>query len=145
MNSRCPETIFEAIHGPLRLQSMQHPLKLAQFGLSALRSANGIARSHFKGTAARAIFTGMSAHSSLPLDTPGTGAAGLLLGMTAHAVGWPLARGGSQKIVNALAAYLRALSGEIVTGIEVKSLDQLPPSRVVLCDITPRQLLRIAG
>jgi phytoene dehydrogenase-like protein len=81
----------------------------------------------------------------LPLNTPGTAAAGLLLGLLAHAVGWPLPRGGSQKITDALTAYLRDLGGEIVTGVEVKSLDSLPPADVVLCDITPRQLLRIAG
>ena len=140
------ETILGAFHGPLRPQAiLAHPFKLAHFGLPALRGANGLARSQFKGTAARAIFAGVSGHSMLPLDTPGTAAAGLLLMLMAHAVGWPFPRGGSQKIVEALAAYLRDLGGEIVTGVEVKSLDALPSSGVVLCDITPRQLLRIAG
>ncbi len=140
------ETIMDAFHGPLRPATiLAHPFKLAHFGLPALRGAAGLARSQFKGPAARAIFAGISGHSMLPLDTPGTAAAGLLLGMLAHAVGWPLPRGGSQKIVDALAAYLRDLGGEIVTGVEVKALDELPAARVVLCDITPRQLLRIAG
>jgi phytoene dehydrogenase-like protein len=140
------EMIIEAFHGPLRPQAiLTHPFKLAHFGLPALRGASGLVRSQFKGAAARAIFAGVSGHAMLPLDTPGTAAAGLLLVMLAHAVGWPLPRGGSQKIMDALAAYLRDLGGEIVTGTEVKSLDALPPARVVLCDITPRQLLRIAG
>jgi phytoene dehydrogenase-like protein len=140
------ETILDAFHGPLRPQALlSHPFKLAQFGLPALRGARGLARAQFKGSAARAIFAGVSGHSMLPLDTPGTAAAGLLLGLLAHAVGWPLPRGGSQKIVDALAAYLRELGGEIITGVEIKALDALPSTGVVLCDITPRQLLRIAG
>ena len=140
------QIILEAIHGPLRPQLLvRHPFKLAQFGLPALRSASGLGKGQFKGQTARALFAGMSAHSMLRLDTPTSGAAGLLLGMLAHAVGWPLPRGGSQRIVDALAAYLRDLGGEIVTGVEVKSLDMLPEARVILCDITPRQLLRIAG
>lgn len=140
------ETILAAFHGPLRPQAiLAHPFKLAHFGLPALRGASGLAHSQFKGSAARAIFAGVSGHSMLPLDTPGTAAAGLLLILLAHAVGWPFPRGGSQKIIDALAAYLCDLGGEIVTGVEVKSLDALPSAGVVLCDITPRQLLRIAG
>lgn len=139
------QNIIEAFLAPLRPQVMRHPWQMAQFGLSAIQSAGGLARSHFKGESARALFAGMSAHSILPLDTPPAAAAGLVLGMLAHAVGWPLPRGGSQTLSDALAAYLRDLGGEIVTGMEVKSLDTLPPARVVLCDVTPRQLLRIAG
>ncbi|HEX7735717.1 MAG TPA: NAD(P)/FAD-dependent oxidoreductase [Ktedonobacteraceae bacterium] len=140
------ETIIDAFHGPLRPQAiLAHPFKLAHFGLPALLGASGLVRTQFKGQAARAIFAGISGHAMLPLNTPGTAAAGLLLGILAHAVGWPLPRGGAQKIVDALAAHLRDLGGEIVTGVEVKSLDSLPPAEVVLCDITPRQLLRIAG
>ncbi len=140
------QEIIDAFYGPLRPRAiLPHPFKLAQFGLLAIRSANALARSHFKGSAARAIFAGMSEHSILPLDAPTSAAAGLMLSMLAHAVGWPIAGGGSQKIADALAAYLRDLGGEIVTGVEVQSLDELPPARVVLCDITPRQLLRIAG
>lgn len=140
------ETILAAFHGPLRLRPiLTHPFKLAHFGLPALRTASGLARTHFKGAVARALFAGVSAHSMLPLDTPGTAAAGLLLALLAHAVGWPIPRGGSQKIVDALAAYLRTLGGEIVTGREVTSLETLPPTKVILCDVTPRQLLRLAG
>jgi phytoene dehydrogenase-like protein len=140
------QTIMDAFHGPVRPQAiLPHALKLAHFGLLAMRSASGLARSQFKRSAARAIFAGMSGHSMLPLDVAPSAAAGLLLGILAHAVGWPLARGGSQKISDALVAYLRDLRGEIITGVEVKSLDILPPAKVVLCDITPRQLLRVAG
>jgi phytoene dehydrogenase-like protein len=140
------QTIMDAFHGPVRPQAiLPHALKLAHFGLLAMRSASGLARSQFKRSAARAIFAGMSGHSMLPLDVAPSAATGLLLGILAHAVGWPLARGGSQKISDALVAYLRDLGGEIITGVEVKSLDILPPAKVVLCDITPRQLLRVAG
>jgi phytoene dehydrogenase-like protein len=140
------QTIIDAFLGPLRPQViLPHPFKIAQFGLPALRSAANLARTHFKGSAARALFAGMSGHSILPLEAPATSAIGLMLGILAHAVGWPLPRGGSQKIVDALAAYLQDLGGQIVTGEEVKSLNALPPARVILCDITPRQLLEIAG
>lgn len=140
------QVIIDAFYGPFRPRAfLPHPFKLARFGLPALRSASGLARSRFKGSAAQAIFAGMSAHAMLPLETATSAAVGLVFGMLAHTVGWPLPRGGSQKIMDALAAYLRDLGGELVTGMEVKSLDALPPARVVLCDITPRQLLRIAG
>lgn len=140
------ETIIDSFFGPLRPQAIiPHPFKMAQFGLPALRSAAALARSQFKGKAARGIFAGMAGHSMLTLDTPATAAIALILGLLAHAVGWPMPRGGSQKISEALAAYLRDLGGEVATGIEVKSLGALPPARVVLCDVTPRQLLRIAG
>src|SRR5947208_2090703 len=86
-----------------------------------------------------------SAIHALALEQPSSAAAGLLLAIPGHTVGWPLPRGGSQKIVDALAAYLRSLGGEIITGVEVKSIGALPPTSVILFDITPRQLLRIAG
>ena len=140
------ERITGAFLSPLRLQPLvAHPFSLASFGLEALRSASGLAESRFQGEAARAIFAGMCAHSMLPLDCATSAAAGLVLGMLGHALGWPLPRGGSQQIVNAMAACLRSLGGEIVGGVEVKSLEMLPSARVVLCDITPQQLLRIAG
>src|SRR5262249_53234252 len=88
---------------------------------------------------------GMGAHSMLPLEQPLSSAACLVLGTLGHAVGWPLPRGGSQVIADAMTAYLRALGGEIVTNTEVRSLKELPAARAVLCDVTPRQLLGIAG
>jgi phytoene dehydrogenase-like protein len=129
--------------GPLRRP--RHPIALARFGLRAIRSVRGLAESLFEGERARALFAGMAAHSMLPLEEPVTAAFGLVLGITGHTVGWPMARGGSQNIADALACYLRALGGEIVTGTRVESVDELPPARAVLFDVTPRQLLRIAG
>ena len=123
----------------------RHPMRLARFGLRACRSAAGLAQSHFAEAPARALFAGMAAHSFLPLEKRPSASFGLVLGMLGHAVGWPLPRGGSQEIANALAAYLRSLGGEIVTRSRVEYLDQLPPARMVLLDVTPRQVLRLAG
>jgi phytoene dehydrogenase-like protein len=141
--------IGDGILGPLRpLHQVKHPfasLAMARFGLFGLQSAQGLAKWAFKGERARAIFGGMTAHSMLPLEQPPSAAAGLVLGAFAHIFGWPIARGGSQTVVEAMAAYLRALGGEIVTGVEVTTLRELPNARVVLCDVTPRQLLAVAG
>ncbi len=139
------DKIEDLVLGPLRPQFVLHPFARANFGLKAIRSANGLARSLFETEQTRAIFAGMCAHSMLPLEQPPSAGFGLLLAILGHVVGWPLPHGGSQKIVDALAAYLRFLGGEIITGVEIKSLDVLPPARVILCDVTPRQLLRIAG
>jgi phytoene dehydrogenase-like protein len=133
------------IRAPLQPQSVLHPFARANFGLKAIRSARGLAESLFKAEQARAIFAGMCAHSMMSLEQPSSAAAGLLLAIPGHTVGWPIPRGGSQKIVDALAAYFLSLGGEIITGVEVKSIAALPPASVILCDITPRQLLRIAG
>jgi phytoene dehydrogenase-like protein len=137
------DLLADELLGPLRLP--HHPLALARFGLRAVRSAHGCAASWFADERARGLFAGLAAHSFLPLERLATAAFGLILGVSGHAVGWPVARGGSQRIADALAAYLRSLGGEIVTGVRVTSLDELPPARAVLCDLTPRQLLRIAG
>lgn len=128
---------------PIRLPRL--PLLLARFGLSAIRSARGLAESSFRGERARSLFAGMAAHSMLPLEKAASASFGLVLGITGHAVGWPIPRGGSQKIADALASLLRSLGGEIETNARVDSIDDLPPARQILCDITPRQLLRIAG
>lgn len=140
------DRIAEAFLGPLRLQPLvAHPFSLASFGLKALRSAHGFIERQFEGEEARAMFAGLCGHSMLPFNRAASAAAGLALGALGHAIGWPLPRGGSQQIANAMGAYFRSLGGEIVTGVEVTSLEMLPPSRAVLCDVTPRQLLRIAG
>jgi phytoene dehydrogenase-like protein len=138
------EEILEDILGPPPLPP-RHPIILARFGLHALRSARGLAESQFKGERARAIFAGLAGHGMLPLETPTTASMGLVLGLLAHAVGWPIPKGGSQVIVDALANQLYGLGGEICTGWEVTSLDELPPSRIVLLDVTPRQVVQIAG
>jgi phytoene dehydrogenase-like protein len=132
-----------ALLGPL-VRLPRHPLALAHFGLSALQPAAGFARRRFDGDPARALFAGLAAHSILPLDSVGSASFGLVLGTTGHAVGWPLPRGGSQRVADALASYLRSLGGEIETGAPVASLDELS-AQTVLCDVTPRQFLRLAG
>lgn len=128
---------------PLHLP--RHPLLLARFGRSALLPAAMLARRTFRGQPARALFAGLAAHSILPLERPVTSAFALVLGLVAHTAGWPLARGGSQRIAGALAGYLRSLNGQIQTGWHVRSLDELPPARAYLLDVSPRRLLEIAG
>ncbi|MBA4138537.1 MAG: FAD-dependent oxidoreductase [Opitutus sp.] len=117
----------------------------ARFGLSALRSAAGFARSKFQTDAARALFAGCAAHSTLPLEQAGTASFGLVLALSAHAFGWPIARGGSARIVEALAKIVAAHGGMIETGRSVTALAELPESRVVLFDINPAQIARIGG
>jgi len=123
----------------------RHPLQLARFGMRAILSAAGLANGSFKDEPARALFAGLAAHSFLPLEETPSAAFGLVLGMLGHAVGWPLPRGGSQQLANALAAHLRSLGGEIVVNRRVADLAELPLARAVLLDVTPKQLLVIAG
>ena len=122
-----------------------HPLLLARFGLRSLPSAAGLARRLFRGEPARALFAGMAAHSILPLESPGSAAVGWVLALAAHAAGWPIAGGGSQRIANALASYFQSLGGTILASHEVRSIRELPAESLILCDVTPRQLLRIAS
>lgn len=135
--------------GPLRpLWQARHPvtsLKMLRLGMEAIQPAATLARRRFDSESARALFAGMSAHSMLPLEQPMSAAFGLILGGLGQVVGWPIPRGGSQAIADALATYLRSLGGEIVTGTRVESLSALPSSRAVFCDVTPRQLLALAG
>jgi phytoene dehydrogenase-like protein len=129
--------------GPPRVP--RHPWNFTRFGLLAIRPARRFAESGFQGTRARALFAGLAAHSMLPLEKWGSAAFGIVLGIAAHAVGWPVAKGGAQTLANALASYLRTLGGEIFRNRLVLSLGELPSSRVILCDLTPRQLLKLAG
>ena len=117
---------------------------MAQFGMSALLSAESIA-GRFQSERTRALFAGLAAHSFLSLDEGLSGAFGMLMAITAHAVGWPVPRGGSQAITNALRQYLERLGGEVRTSCRVDSLETVPDCDVILCDVTPRQLLAIAG
>lgn len=137
------DKLAAGILGPLR--PPRNPLAMARFGMRAVRSASGLARSVFEGYRARGLFAGLGAHSMMPLERPITAAFGLVLATAGHAVGWPVSRGGSQSISYALTSYLRSLGGEIVTGAPVTSIDELPLAAAVLCDLTPCQLLRIAG
>jgi phytoene dehydrogenase-like protein len=137
------EILAPELLGPIRFP--RHPYAMTRFGLNGIRSASGFVKSRFKEDRTRAFFAGAVAHSCLSLDHLGTTAFGLVLLTLGHRVGWPVPRGGAQQISNALAAYFKQLGGEIVTGTRVESIADLPPSRCVLLDITPRQLLRIAG
>ena len=114
----------------------KHPWLLARFGLLAVQSAAGLTRRHFRGERARALLAGLAAHSFLPLEAPGSASIGLVLAMMGHAVGWPIPRGGSQKISEALAAYLLELGGVIKTGHSVQDIRELENARAVLLDLT---------
>jgi len=131
------------ILAPLGIPS--HPLEFARFGRRAGLPAAALARLSFRGPRARGFLAGMSAHSLLPLSQPATAAFGLMLGMLGHAVGWPFPRGGSQKLADALAAHLRSLGGEIETAARIESLAELGDAQAILLDVTPRQLVALAG
>ena len=120
----------------------KYPWLMARFGLHALFSAKGIA-SHFRNERTRALFAGLAAHSFLALDEPLTGAFGLMLAIAAHAVGWPIPRGGSQSLTNALCRHLVSIGGRLTTGTRVESLSKLSDYELILCDISPRHLLQI--
>ncbi|MCB2376274.1 NAD(P)/FAD-dependent oxidoreductase [Hymenobacter sp. BT635] len=122
----------------------QHPFQMARFGLSALLPATSLT-SRFTTKEARGLFAGMAAHAIQPLTNLTTSAIGLVLLIAAHRQGWPLPKGGSQAIADALAAHFVALGGKIETGTYIRSLSQLPTARAVLFDVTPAQLLQIAG
>jgi phytoene dehydrogenase-like protein len=123
----------------------RHPFLLARFGLNALLPAATLARRHFRTEPARALFAGLAAHSALALNQPLSASFGLVLGAAAHAVGWPIPRSGAQSLANALAAHLTHLGGRITTSTRIHSLADLPACDLTLCDITPRQLLALAG
>jgi phytoene dehydrogenase-like protein len=123
----------------------RHPLLMARFGLPALLPATALARLAFREPAARALFAGMAAHSMLRLDRPLAASFGLVLGLLAHAVGWPIARGGSGRVAAALEAEARGLGVAIETERRITDLAELPPARAVILDLTPRQVLRVAG
>lgn len=126
------------------LKFPRHPVLLTRFGMNALRSARTVA-SRFKSDRTRALFAGLSGHSFLSLDAPLSAAFGLLMAASAHVVGWPIVRGGAQSITNALCGYLAKLGGKLTTSERVQSLDSLSGYDLVLCDLTPKQLLAIAG
>jgi phytoene dehydrogenase-like protein len=134
-------TLFPELLGPLRVP--RHPLLLAGFGWTALKSAEHLARRCFKAVPARALFAGCAAHSFLPLDAPASSAIGLTLLLAAHAVGWPIAKGGSVSISGALANYLTSLGGVIETRRRVTSWGDIPKSRAVMFDTSPRTMARI--
>jgi phytoene dehydrogenase-like protein len=135
----CGEILEPLVHWPA------HPLLMARFGIFAAMPATMLARTMFRGPRARALFAGNAAHSVLPLESPFTAAIGLVFGMAGHTTGWPIAAGGAQAISDALAAYLTSLGGSIFQGRTVSSLSELQGFDAILCDISPRQLLRLAS
>jgi phytoene dehydrogenase-like protein len=141
---RDADEILPYILGP-SLRVPRHPLAVARFGLPALWPAATLARRRFRDDPARALFGGLCTHSMLALDRMATSSFGLVLAMTAHAFGWPVVRGGTQRLADALAAEFRALGGEIITGHPIATLDDLPAARAILFDTTPRALVAIAG
>ncbi len=135
------DRVMEALLAP---PGRRHPWVMARIGPTAVRSAQGLAR-RFGDARTRAMLAGVAAHAVVPLDSLGTAGYTLGLGLAAHAYGWPVARGGSQRLAAAMVSYLSQLGGEVVTGAPVASLDDLPPAGAVLCDVSPRQLLALAG
>lgn len=137
---RLRHDVLSPLHFP------RHPLLFARFGMQAIRSARSLAESRFRGPRARALFAGIAAHGALPLEARPSAAVALALAIPGHAVGWPFPRGGAQRITNALAGYLRSLGGEILTESPVTALPDGPPdAHIVMCDVTPRQFLSLAG
>jgi phytoene dehydrogenase-like protein len=134
--------IADDVLGPLRFPS--HAADMAHFGLKALTSATHLAK-RFRTKYARGLWAGMAAHSIQPLSNATTSAIGLVLMIAGHLGGWPIPKGGSSAIANALASYFTSLGGSMETGFYVQSISQLPSSRCVLFDVTPKQLLEIAG
>jgi phytoene dehydrogenase-like protein len=139
------EIVANELLGRLRPQAgLRHPIAVSRFGLPSVLPASFVAR-RFRSPAARALLAGCAAHSFLPLRSLMSTGFGLALLVSAHAVGWPMPRGGSQRIVDALAAHLESLGGEIETNHPIRSLEELPVHRDALLDLTPRQILEVAG
>jgi phytoene dehydrogenase-like protein len=134
---------FEEVLRPIRFP--RHPLLMSRFGRLGLRPCTRVAASRFRGEKARALFAGCCAHSVVSLDKAGTTSFGIVLALAAHAINWPCVRGGSVKIVEALAQCLKSLGGEIRTLHPVNSMKDVPAARAVLFDLTPRQVVQIAG
>ena len=124
---------------------LRHPLFMARLAPRALPPATWLANYSFRGTRARALFAGLAAHSFLSLDEPLSSAVGVILGAAAHAVGWPIPRGGSQSITDSLCGYLTSFGGRVETASRVKRIADLPKVDLTMCDLTPRQLIEVAG
>jgi phytoene dehydrogenase-like protein len=118
---------------------------MGRFGLQAFRSATSLAQSAFRGARARALLAGLAAHAVLPLDVMPSSAIGLMLGYAAHAVGWPMPRGGAQQLSESLASLLRALGGVIRTDTRITMIDEVETDGPILFDISPYHLATIAA
>ena len=122
----------------------RHPWLMARFGMVALQSAQAVAR-RFRDPRTRALFAGLAAHSFLSLDEPLSAAFAILMAVPAHAVGWPIPRGGAQAITTALCGFLSTFASNLSTSSPVQSLAALPNYDLFLCDLTPRQLVKVGG
>ena len=137
-----PQTFIADALGPLRIP--KHPFKLALFGMQAMWPATWYTKLRFRTHRGRALFAGHAAHSIIPLSYPFSTAVGMLLAMSGHIVDWPMPKGGSQRITDALVGYFTSLGGELQTSTKITDLGQLPDARVVLFDTDPTQLIDIA-
>ena len=138
------ESLVPGVLGPL-LRVPSAPLTMAGFGARGLWPATLLARAAFREAPAQALFAGSASHAVVPLSRPFTAAFGVLFGAAGHATGWPVARGGSQAVADALLGVLTAAGGRVVTGSRITSLAQIGPADLVLLDLTPRQVLAVAG
>jgi len=154
LDSRAYKRLFFGLNpnwdeiGPLLLKPphlLRYPFGLAHFGMKALMSASVLAERKFQTKEARALLIGVAAHSALRMDAPASAAFGLVLSAAGHLVGWPFPEGGAQSLTNALLSYFLSLGGEILVDAAVESIADLPQSQLIMCDLTPRQLLKIAG
>jgi len=136
--------LTDGLLAPLRIPP-KHPFDLARYGAVGIRSARGVARRRFDTDEAQALFAGLAGHSIMSLRSPVTAGYGVMLGVLAHVVGWPVARGGSQRIADALVAMLEDLGGRVECDHRVQSLRELPDVDAVLLDVTPRQVIALAG
>jgi phytoene dehydrogenase-like protein len=140
------DKVCESALDPLNLFKMfRHPFALGFFGLKAMMPAQMMIDTYFQDDIARGLLAGVCAHAELPFTAFASASFGLVLGATAHILGWPMPAGGAQRLIDALVAKFESLGGEVVTSCPVNSLDDLPQSRFTLCDISPEQLLTIAG
>ena len=138
------EHLVEEFLGPFPFPP-RHILLASRFAMSALWPAYHLAKTTFRGERARALFAGLGGHAIQPLEAPATASFALMEGVVAHSLGWPLLRGGTQGLARALAAHLKSLGGEIRTEMEVSTLDELPAAKAYLLDVTPRQVMQMAG
>lgn len=137
------DDLFKQLLGPFRFP--RQPIRLARFGMDALRPALEVARSRFQTEEARALFAGHAAHSVMPLDAPCTSAIAMMISVAGHAVGWPFVRGGSGNLIAALVGYFESLGGEVACDSPVTAMDALPKAKTYLFDTSPSGLLEIAG
>jgi phytoene dehydrogenase-like protein len=140
---RDAETLFGELVGPFRFP--RHLRTALRFGLPALRSGRGLAEAYFRTEAGRALWAGLASHAVIPLERRPGAAIAMMLAIAGHTAGWPFVAGGAQRLTDALASYFRSLGGEIETGRTVKTIDELPPAGAVLLDVTPKQVIALAG